>query len=191
MAHTNEKVPHTSEVHDRSALERAGEARREELRTNLEKVGEAPKERLKDVETARELVNEASVELLEKAHEDSAPAKPERQKLTFTRAERETNFKRTMVAIRKEMSPVEQTFSKIIHNKTVEAISEVAAVTVARPNAVLSGAVCAFILTLVVYSIARNYGYALSGFETIASFIIGWGAGAVFDFFKVMVTGKR
>lgn len=190
MTHSNEKAPQTREALDRSALERAGEARREELRTNLEKAGEAPREHLKNVEDARELVSEAAAER-EKTHDKPAVAAPERQRFTFTKAERETNFKRTMAAIRKEMSPVEQTFSKIIHNKTIEAVSEVAAVTVARPNAVLSGAVCAFILTLAVYSIARNYGYALSGFETIASFIIGWGAGAVFDFFKVMVTGKR
>jgi hypothetical protein len=34
-------------------------------------------------------------------------------------------------------------------------------------------------------------GYPLSGTETIATFIGGWGLGLIFDFFKVMITGKR
>lgn len=191
MAYSNEILPSNKhETHNSAALERAGEARREQLRSDAEKAGETLKNRTERVEEARDLVVEASAEKPKEA-EQPQKSSPEHRKFTFTKAERENNFKRTMAAVRKEMSPVEQTFSKAIHNKTIEAVSEVAAVTVARPNAVLSGAVCAFILTLAVYSIARNYGYALSGFETIASFIIGWGAGTVFDFFKVMVTGKR
>jgi hypothetical protein len=34
-------------------------------------------------------------------------------------------------------------------------------------------------------------GYPLSGFETIGAFALGWMLGIVFDFFKVMVTGRK
>ena len=55
----------------------------------------------------------------------------------------------------------------------------------------LAGAIGAFIITLAIYLIAKSYGYRLSGFETIGGFILGWIIGILFDFFRVMITGKR
>lgn len=92
---------------------------------------------------------------------------------------------------RAHMSVPARAFSTIIHNKVIEKTSDVVGSTVARPNAVLSGAVSAFILTLVIYLIARHYGYPLSGFESIGTFIIGWVLGLLFDYFRVMITGKK
>jgi phosphate/sulfate permease len=63
--------------------------------------------------------------------------------------------------------------------------------TVARPNALLAGAVSAFAVSIVVYLVARYYGYPLSGTESIAAFVGGWILGIIFDFMRVMVTGKR
>ena len=60
-----------------------------------------------------------------------------------------------------------------------------------RPNAILAGAVVAFVLVLAVYLISKFYGYTLSGFETIGAFIVGWVLGILYDFFKVMITGKK
>ena len=89
------------------------------------------------------------------------------------------------------MTPASRTFSRIIHNKTVEKVSDAAGNTIARPNAILSGAVLAFVLTLSVYLIAKNLGYPLSGFETIGAFAVGWVLGITYDFLKVMVTGRK
>ncbi|HRN90324.1 MAG TPA: hypothetical protein PK543_01410, partial [Candidatus Saccharibacteria bacterium] len=76
-------------------------------------------------------------------------------------------------------------------NKTVEKVSDVVGSTVARPNAVLSGAVSAFILTLAVYIVAKTIGYRLSGFETIAAFIVGWTIGILYDYLRILITGKK
>ena len=84
-----------------------------------------------------------------------------------------------------------RTFSKVIHNPVVEKTSEVVGSTVARPNAILSGSVGAFILVLGVFLIARHYGYQLSGAETIVAFAIGWVVGIVYDFLRAMITGSR
>lgn len=89
------------------------------------------------------------------------------------------------------MSPSARAFSKVIHNKAVEKVSDVGAATVARPNAILSGAIFAFVLTLGVYLIAKHLGYPLSGFESIGAFILGWILGIVYDFLKVMITGRK
>jgi high-affinity Fe2+/Pb2+ permease len=79
----------------------------------------------------------------------------------------------------------------VIHTKVIEKTSDALASTIARPNAMLAGAVTAFIFTLVIYLVAKNYGYQLSGFETIGGFIAGWIVGLLFDYFRVMITGKR
>jgi hypothetical protein len=96
-----------------------------------------------------------------------------------------------MKDVQRELSPGSRAFSKVIHNPIVEKTSEVVGGTVARPNAVLAGAISAFILTLAVYVIARTIGYTLSGFETIAAFIIGWVIGIIYDYLRLIITGKK
>jgi uncharacterized membrane protein AbrB (regulator of aidB expression) len=89
------------------------------------------------------------------------------------------------------MSPAERTFSKVIHNPVIEAISEAAGKTVARPAALLAGSLSALILTAVIYVIAKHYGYVLSGFEWIITFIIGWSIGLIIDWVRVEILGKK
>jgi hypothetical protein len=100
-------------------------------------------------------------------------------------------FNSEMAKVRAELPPVQRGFSKVIHNPAVEKTSEVVGSTIARPNAVLAGAVVAFFAVLAVYLIAKHYGYPLSGFETIGAFIVGWILGILYDFFRVMITGKK
>jgi len=96
-----------------------------------------------------------------------------------------------MTKLQEELPPVQRGFSKLIHNPAVEKTSEVVGSTVARPNAILAGAVVAFFAVLIVYLTAKHYGYILSGFETIGAFIVGWVLGILYDFFRVMITGKK
>jgi hypothetical protein len=96
-----------------------------------------------------------------------------------------------MGEIRAHMSAPDRVFSSIIHNKTVEKVSDAVGSTIARPNAILSGSVFAFIFTLVIYLVANHNGYALSGSETIASFALGWLIGLIFDYVRVLIIGKH
>lgn len=105
--------------------------------------------------------------------------------------QKETSFKRQMSDAQAQMTTPERTFSKIIHNKVVEKTSDVVGSTVARPNAILAGAVFAFIFTLAVYLIAKNIGYKLSGFETIFAFGAGWVVGIIYDYLHLIITGKK
>lgn len=108
-----------------------------------------------------------------------------------SKKERTASYKKHMKQVQSELPPVQRAFSKVIHNPVVEKTSEVVGNTIARPNAILAGAVTSFILVLGVYLIAKHYGYMLSGFETIGAFIVGWIIGILYDFFKVMITGKK
>lgn len=119
----------------------------------------------------------------------SSPAR--RRHGVVSKKERNQSYKRHMKHVQSELPAGQRAFSKFIHNPAVEKTSEVVGNTVARPNAILAGAVVAFFLVLAVYLIAKHFGYQLSGFETIGAFIVGWIIGVLYDFFKVMITGKK
>lgn len=108
----------------------------------------------------------------------------------ITKREKERAYKQTLSRIQSEMSPPARTFSKLIHAPVVEKASEVIGSTAARPNALLSGSVTAFILLAFVYAISHTYGYQLSGFEMIAAYGLGYALGLIGDYVKIMATGR-
>lgn len=101
------------------------------------------------------------------------------------------SYAKTLSSAQEELKPGERIFSKIIHNKPTEAISGLIGSTIARPNAILSGAVTSFVLTLSIYAVAKTIGYKLSGFEPILAFILGWIIGIIYDYFRMMISGKK
>lgn len=123
----------------------------------------------------------------EKASSETA----KRSRAAITAQDKKASFNQTMKSVQAEMSPAERTFSRFIHSPAVEKSSELIGNTVARPNAILTGSIFAFVLVLAVYVLARNYGFRLSGFETIGAFILGWAIGLTYDYVRTMVTGKR
>ena len=81
-------------------------------------------------------------------------------------------------------------FSQFIHIRTVYSLSELLGATIARPNAILLGAIVSFLFTLTTYLLAKNYGYTLSGFEAIGAFIVGWAIGILFDICSLLLKRK-
>lgn len=144
-------------------------------------------------ERARETALETAISVesggKEKAKK-SEPSTPKRRG-SISKKQKEASFKRQMKEIQEKEPPVSRAFSKVIHNKVIEKTSDVVGSTVARPNAILAAAVTAFLLTLVVYVTAKIIGYELTGFETIAAFIVGWVAGTLYDYLRVVITGKK
>lgn len=157
----------------------------------------------KKIESAEKSAEKARVEALESAisveqgsAEKNRSAKAEsgtsnKRRGVITKKEREDSFKRRIAQVQSDLPPVQRAFSKFIHTKPVEKASEVIGSTIARPNAILSGAITAFILVLAVYIIAKSLGYVLSGFETIGAFIAGWILGIIYDYLRVVITGKK
>lgn len=150
--------------------------------------GEKQAEKAK-IEALKEAVSVEAGSAEKKGKEAGATAR--RRHGVVSKKDRAASYKKHMKQLQSELPPVQRAFSKVIHNPVVEKTSEVIGSTVARPNAILAGAVTAFILVLGVYLIAKHYGYVLSGFETIGAFIVGWIIGTLYDLFKVMITGKK
>lgn len=159
----NEKVEHRSPErgHDQQ-----GEAGREAL------------EQARGTEKEQPSSNIESAEYSQKSHVPNSK-------------ERSSAFNSVMEEVRSHMSPQSRVFSKVIHTPAVEKTSDAVGGTIARPNAILAGGISAFAISIIVYLVARYYGYPLSGTESIAAFAFGWILGVTFDFLRVMITGKK
>jgi hypothetical protein len=164
--------------------------RHEAMRDQLERAERQHKARLNE----QEAISEA-IELAKESHsekESSVPTSPaERRRAAPSKKQREISLKSQMKQIQTEMSPSSRVLSKLIHSKPVENAADVAGSTIARPNALLSGSIAAFIGVTVSYFVAKYYGFQLSGFETIAAFVFGWIIGILYDYFSVMIRGHR
>jgi len=87
-------------------------------------------------------------------------------------------YQRTLLKIRRHLSPPARATSKFIHQPVVEAVSEVAGKTVARPSGLLGGGFIAFIGTSAYYYMTRHYGYDYHSSVFLAllvgGFVVGW-----------------
>lgn len=172
-------------------FEQAAEKRKEELREVIEQNAEKAKE-LDAAQASKEALDAATS--AEKQLDDKETSKSLEKPATQpkrTKATKKAAFNQEMQEIRTHMSLPSRTFSKLIHIPAIEKVSEGIGSTVARPNALLAGSLSALILTSAVYFWARYVGYPLSGFESIGAFILGWLIGIIFDFTKIMITGKK
>lgn len=192
MVGNSEKLK-TNGEHDSNveALQQVGLERHEALQEQLERAGEQqPQEKLENIK--REALEKAkSLEKIAEKQERQASPAERRKDGPFKKAERDASYKQTMKQVRSEMNTPSRAFSKVIHAKPIEKTSELIGGTVARPNAILSGAIGAFVFTLIIYLMAKYYGYPLSGFESIAGFAVGWAVGLLFDYLKIEITGRR
>ena len=167
-----------------------------------EAAGEKLKERAESgVENGEKAVERARVEALEsaisvekagaeKTHGPKEGPVVARRRGGISKKEKKASFNKHMAHVQSELPAPQRAFSKLIHSPAVEKTSEVVGGTIARPNAILSGAVVAFVLVLGVYLVAKHFGYVLSGFETIGAFIVGWIIGVLYDYIRALVTGK-
>jgi len=158
-----------------------------------ENKNELPKEKSEqNIESARveAFKNAVSVETKSDS-EKSKDSAPRSRRGQISKTQLDESYKKTLKQMQNDLTPTSRSFSKIIHNNIVEKTSELIGNTVARPNAILFGAFAAFILTLLVYITAKNYGYRLSGFETILSFLVGWVIGILVDYIRIIITGKK
>lgn len=190
---SNQEKLHTNPEGNADTLRDLGQEHGETLRQKHEKAGEhSPESNETSSERARVEALENAVSVEKASHgKEKAATPPATRRGAINKRDLDATYKQTMQHVQSELSGPSRAFSKVIHTKAVEKISGALESTVARPNAMLAGAITAFIFTLVIYLVAKNYGYRLSGFETIGGFILGWIVGLLFDYFRVMITGKR
>jgi hypothetical protein len=166
----------------------------EKLSNNFEAYVElSPRDTEAQAEKARKEVLETakSIKTGEKEAKKSEQHPVSSRRGLINDSQLDESYKRTMKHVQDELPASSRIYSNIIHNKVIEKMSDIVGNTIARPNAILLGAVVAFVLTLLTYTVAKTIGYALSGFETIGAFIIGWLIGIIYDYLRVLITGTK
>lgn len=180
---------------DLRGLEQAGVEQRQDRASNQERLDPNPE--AKTGERAHE-IEATKLEALAEAEKSEQQKTSEKQKKVETAPKElltkevvEAKYQQTLTDMQSNLpSKASKAFSKVIHNPVVEKTSETIGNTIARPNLVISGAIGA-IASVIIYFIARKYGYPLSGFETIGLFILGWAIGAIIEFARVGFLNKK
>src|SRR3990167_5984696 len=186
-----EKIQSSTEhTSNNEALDRLASERHNQLRDALEENADvaALSNEQTSLESATRHALDTAPSIADTKGNDTMPAQKRR---LITQQQRTIAFNKQMESVQHEMSSHERQFSKFIHNKPVEKTSDTLAATIARPNALLAGSICAFVLVTILYFIAKQYGYRLSGFETIAAFAFGWVLGIIYDYLHTLISGKR
>lgn len=186
-SHNNHEAPK-----DREQLDEIAHENKESLRDRLERAEQ--EHRQKTAENVDEVLHEAK-DLAESSrdHDEAARASSpaERRRGPITKKQLDNSFASQMTHTRAQMGLASRTFSKFIHAKPIEKVSDAVGSTIARPNALLSGSITAFLAVTILYLTAKHYGFQLSGFETIGAFIVGWILGILYDYFAVMIRGHK
>jgi len=189
MATSPEQLSSKERIENQEAAAERVEQLANSLENTVERTAEQKERAVEKAENdAKEQAEKAEKKnsSTEKAHTTVQPKRTTR----VSRKEKTASFNRHMKRVQSELPAGSRAFSKVIHNKAVESTSETVGASLARPNAILSGAVFAFVIVLAVYVVAKTFGYTLSGFETIGAFIIGWVLGILYDYLRILITGK-
>ena len=86
-------------------------------------------------------------------------------------------YERTMLRVRKQLSPPARLFSKIAHSPFIDRPSELIGKTIAKPSITLGGALTACIGATAFLWAAKRYGYEYNYLAAILLFILGGLAG--------------
>ena len=132
----------------------------EAIKQSIEKAKHTKHEHAEKLEEIRSTIEQKAVssEELSKEHAEQAPSRPEHT-MHVNRELKSMAYKRTLARARRQLPAPSRALSKVIHQPTIEAVSEFAGKTVVRPSGVLAGGIAAFIGSSLFLWIARHYGY--------------------------------
>lgn len=103
---------------------------------------------------------------------------------------RRHSVKDTIKRVQSRLSPTQRVFSKVVHNPTLDTISEFSGKTVARPSGLLYGGIFSFVFSLGFLYLAKYYGYEYNFFIGILAFIAGFFLGLLIESISTIIRKK-
>ncbi len=91
------------------------------------------------------------------------------------------SYKKTLQNVRKKLPAHDRTLSRVIHQPAVEAVSEVASKTVARPSGFLGGSLVAFLGTAGFLFLTKYFGYSYNYTVLMVLFVGGFALGLILE----------
>ncbi len=100
-------------------------------------------------------------------------------------------YQRAITRVRRQLSPAARSFSKVIHQPAVNALSEATAKTIGRPSGILGGGILALAGTTAYYYIAKHYGYEYNFGVFLLLLAAGFAVGWIAEFLLRTMHGRR
>lgn len=165
--HENERYPLSPETAQKThekAPQRHEKLEEDKLKQNIEQI--------------RHKAEEAAIES-DKTRAEAQQNESHTPKDSFVNKElKEMAYARTMNRVRQQLSPISRKFSGLVHQPTINVVSEGVAKTVGRTSGLFGGGLVALLGTSVYYWISKHYGYDYNFFIYLillaGGFVIGW-----------------
>ncbi len=135
------------------------------------------KKQEKSAEVARKSIEKEAVSGKEKAPRSS---EKKRQK-SPVKGVKKQNYNQTMKRVESQLPAYQRGFSKFIRSEPVDAVSNVAGKTVARPSAMIGAGFVALVGSIILLYFAKTIGFEISNTEFIVFIGLGWVAGLAIE----------
>lgn len=100
-------------------------------------------------------------------------------------------YKKTLGRIQSRLSAPEKTMSKVMHNKTIESVSDGIGKTAARPSGILGGGIVALIGSSTLLYMAKKYGFEYNFFIFFVLLAGGFVLGVIAELFVKAIVKSR
>ena len=167
---SSHETEHSHEHHeklDEHKTELAHQASIEKSQENLAKIQEMARE---EAENSRQII----LEDIPKTETDSLLGVQHNLKATA--------YARTLDRTRQKLSKPSRLLSRITHSPVVDKISSVGSQSIARPSGILSGSICAFLGTAIIFYYSKHYGYKYNYVVFLVLFVGGFVVGGLIEF---------
>lgn len=186
-----EKAPARHEHHESQEAKHNKAKEHEKLRETIE-AGEKAKHEAKDsIEHIRSSIDKEADEAAAVKNKQETESKNDDAPFIVDRNLKSKAYKKELHRIQSRLPKSQRSFSKVIHSRTVEAVSEVGGKTVARPSGLLGGGLVAFGGTLALVIISRHYGFTYNFFVFLALLVGGFFVGLIVEMIIRAVSKAR
>lgn len=184
----SERLKHSGEQHE--APKHSNE-QQEALQKSLEKEAKnATHEHAENLDKIRSEV-ESQAKTKEASEKHAHGHNKEKEKPVFINRElKSMAYQRTLRRTRQQLPTLARPFSSLIHQPGVEAVSDFAGKTVARPSGVLMGGITAFVGSSIFLWAAKHYGYEYNFLLFALFFVGGFFAGLLLELVIHLVQRK-
>lgn len=101
------------------------------------------------------------------------------------------SYKRTMRKVQAQLPLPARVMSRVIHQPAVDAISNAAAKTVARPSGILGGSIIAFLGSSAFLYMAKHYGFSYNYAVLFMLFVGGFALGLLLELIVRVVFRRK
>jgi hypothetical protein len=157
-------------------------AHNERLNKHHESAAEKAKKEQSEVNLSK--LREQAKAHAEKADKIATEKQPDEEPQTILGTQRMLKanaYEQTLKRVQHKLSKPNRALSKVVHNKSVEAVSNVGAATIARPSGILGGSICAFLGSLILLYSSKHYGFRYNYLLFFLLFIAGFMIGSLIE----------